>query len=206
MSPDGKWAASISTSKAAQVTLFPTGAGQPRAINVSGLQHIQNGWARFLPDGQRVSVNANEVGHAPRCYFVDLSSGKAKVVTPEGVLCGPASPDGRSIIGKGPAGSVLYPLEGGPPRPIPHLNPKFNPVRWSDDSSALYGYYPGELPSKVYKVEIATGKETVIRELRPGAPAGVVMVAPVMVSGDGTRFAYSYNQTLSVLYLITGLH
>ena len=64
MSPDGKWAASISTSKAAQITLFPTGAGQPRTINVSGLQHIQNGWARFLPDGQRLSVNANEVGHA----------------------------------------------------------------------------------------------------------------------------------------------
>jgi len=206
MSPDGKWAASISTSKAAQVTLFPTGAGQPRAINVSGLQHIQNGWARFLPDGERVSVNANELGHAPRCYFVDLSSGRAKVVTPEGVLCGPASPDGQSIIGKGRAGSVLYSLGGGAPRLIPHLDPKFNPVRWSDDGSALYGYRPGELPSKVYKVEIETGKETEIRELRPASPAGVMMIAPVMVSGDGTRFAYSYNQTLSVLYLITDLH
>ena len=31
------------------------------------------------------------------------------------------------------------------------------------------------------------------------------MVAPVVVSRDGTRFAYSYNQTLSVLYLISGL-
>ncbi len=206
MSPDGKWAASISTSKAAQITLFPTGAGQPRTINVSGLQNIQNGWARFLPGGQKLSVNANEVGHPPRCYFVDVSSGNAKVVTPEGVLCGPVSPDGRSIIGKGPTGPVLYPAEGGAPRLIPHLDPKFNPVRWSNDGSALFGYYPGELPSKVYKIEIASGKQTVIRELKPGAPAGVVMVAPVMVSGDGTRFAYSYNQTLSVLYLVTGLH
>ncbi len=31
------------------------------------------------------------------------------------------------------------------------------------------------------------------------------MVAPVQVSRDGKRFAYSYNQTLSVLYLISGL-
>ena len=206
ISPDGKWAASISTSKAGQVTLLPIGPGQPRTINVSGLQHIQNGWARFLPDGQRLSVNANEAGHAPRCYFVDLPSGKAKIVTPEGVLCGPVSPDLRSIIGKASTGSVLYSSEGGAPRIIPHLDSKFNPVRWSSDGSALYGYYPGESPAKVYKVEIATGKETVIRELRPGAPAGVVMVAPVIVSGDGTRFAYSYNQTLSVLYLIAGLH
>jgi hypothetical protein len=27
----------------------------------------------------------------------------------------------------------------------------------------------------------------------------------VVVSRDGTRFAYSYNQTLSTLYLISGL-
>jgi hypothetical protein len=121
-------------------------------------------------------------------------------------LCGPVSPDDRSIIGKGPSGPVLYSAEGGTPRLIPQLDPKFNPVRWSNDGLALFGYYPGELPSKVYKIEIATGKQTVIGELRPGAPAGVVMVAPVMVSGDGTRFAYSYNQTLSVLYLVTGLH
>ena len=206
LSPDGKWAASTSTTKAAQVTLLPIGAGQPRTINVGGLAHIQNAWARFLSDGHRLSVNADITGHAPRCYVVDLSSGKAKGVTPEGVLCGPDSPDGRSMIGKGAAGSAIYPLEEGAPRLISHLDAKFNPVRWSNDGSALYGYYPGELPSKVYKVEIATGKETVIQELRPGAPAGVVMVAPVMVSGDGTRIAYSYNQTLSVLYLISGLH
>jgi hypothetical protein len=30
-------------------------------------------------------------------------------------------------------------------------------------------------------------------------------VAPVVVSRDGSRFAYSYNQTLSVLYLISGM-
>ncbi len=70
----------------------------------------------------------------------------------------------------------------------------------------LYGYHTGELPSKIYKVNIATGKETVVQELKPGAPAGVVMVAPVVVSRDGTHFAYSYNQTLSVLCLVSGLH
>jgi hypothetical protein len=63
----------------------------------------------------------------------------------------------------------------------------------------------GELPSKIYKVAIDTGKQTMVQELRPGVAAGVVMVAPVQVSREGTRFAYSYSQTLSVLYLISGL-
>jgi hypothetical protein len=86
------------------------------------------------------------------------------------------------------------------------LEAGFVPVQWSNDGSALFGYHAGELPSKIYKVEIATGEQTVVQELRPGAPAGVVAVAPVIVSRDGTRFAYSYNEALSVLYLISGLH
>src|SRR3974390_3079492 len=206
LSPDGKWAASISTRQASQITLLPTGAGQPRTINVSGLDHIHNGWARFLPDGQRLSVYGDEAGHATRCYIVDIDSGKAKAVTPDGVLCGPHSPDSRSIVGKKQDGSVaIYPLQGSGERTIPNLYPTFNPVQWSDDGLLLYGYHMGEFPSRVYQVDIATGKETVIRELHPGPPAGVVMGAPVVVSGDGRHFAYSYNQTLSVLYLVSGL-
>ncbi len=207
MSPDGKWAIAISTSQASQITLLPIGAGQPHAINVSGLTHIHNGWARFLQDGQSVTVIGDEAGHAPRCYVVELSSGKTKAVTPEGTLCGPSSPDSRIMAGKSSAGSItaLYPLDGSASRSIPHLDNNFNPVQWSSDGSSLYGYHAGEFPSRIYKLEIASGKESVVKELRPGVPAGVVSVAPIVVSSDGKHFAYSYNQTLSVLYLISGL-
>jgi hypothetical protein len=78
-------------------------------------------------------------------------------------------------------------------------------VQWSDNGTVLFGYHWGEFPSKVYQLEIATGKETLLHELKPGVPAGVVLVAPIVVSRDGKYFAYSYNQTLSVLYLISGL-
>jgi hypothetical protein len=70
----------------------------------------------------------------------------------------------------------------------------------------LYCYRLGEFPSQVYRIDIATGKMQVVKELRPGVTAGVVMVAPIVVSRDGKYFAYSYNQTLSALYLISGLH
>ena len=207
MSPDGEWAISISTSsQAAQLTLLPIGAGQPRVIKVGGLEHIQNGWARFLPNGQGIAVNGDETGHGTRCYVVDVSSGRARAATPEGVPCGPLSPDSRYVLGIGPNRSMaLYPLEGGPPRLVANLGEAFNPVQWSNDGSLLYGYHLGEFPSKIYKVDIATGKETLLQQLRPGVPAGVVMVAPIVVSRDGTNFVYSYNQTLSVLCLISGL-
>ncbi len=207
LSPDGKWAISVSTSQPPELTLLPIGAGQPRPVNITGLEKIQNGWARFLADGEWLIVNGNEPGYATRCYVLRLTGGKPEAVTPEGTLCGPSSPDSRSVIGVGPNSDLaVYPIKGGPARPIPGLKEGFRPVQWSDDGRFLFGYRAGELPSKIYRVEITTGKETVMRELKPGSPAGVVIVAPVVVSRDGKRFAYSYNQTLSTLYLISGLH
>ena len=206
ISPDGKWALSVSTSNIAQVTLLPIGPGQPRVIAVTGLEHVQNGFARFLPDGRSFAINGNGAGQATRCYLVDIATGKARPVSPEGITCGAFSPDGQFMTGTTNATTTIYSLRDGTAHAIPHLHPDFTPIEWSNNGTLLYGYHFGEFPSKVYKAEIATGKETVVKELRPGVPAGVVLVAPIIASRDGTRFAYSFNQTLSLLYLISGLH
>jgi serine/threonine protein kinase/Tol biopolymer transport system component len=206
-SPDSKWIVAASTNNKPQINLFPVGEGQSRTINVTSLEHINNGWERFLPDGQRVAIIGNEAGHSRRCYVVNLSNGAAKAVTPEGVVCGPLSADGHSLVGAKPNQSpAVYFMDGASPRPIPNLKSNFVAVQWSSDGTSLYGYHWGEFPSEVYKVEIATGKETPVHELTPSAPAGVVLVAPVVVSRDGKSFAYSYNQVLSSLQLITGVH
>ncbi|HUA15381.1 MAG TPA: protein kinase [Verrucomicrobiae bacterium] len=206
LSPDGKWAISFAMTTPEQVVLLPIGAGQARTLNSKGLEQIHNGWARFMPDGKGVMVNASQPAHAARCFRLALDGADPKPLTPEGTHCGPPSDDGKFLATTDPNGAViLYPLGGGASRVIPGLPAEFHPVQWSEDSSSLYGYREGEIPSRVYKVDVANGRQAVVQELRPGAPAGVVTVSPVVVSHDGTRFAYSYNQTLSVLYLISGL-
>jgi Tol biopolymer transport system component len=205
-SPDGKWAVAISTGHPVKITLLPTGAGQPRPVEVKGLEAVQNGWERFLPNGKQISVNGNEAGRGERCYLLDIDGGKPRAVTPGGVTCGPSSPDGRFMVGVGADNAVaIYPIGDGATRNVPDLEKGFSPVQWSEDGKFLYGYRQGEVPISIYKVDIATGSKTIVQELRPGEPAGVVTVAPVVVSRDGKRFAYSYNQTLSVLYLVSGL-
>jgi eukaryotic-like serine/threonine-protein kinase len=206
LSPDGKWAIAVSGGAVESVKLLPTGAGQSRQVDVGGLVHIHNNSARFLADGKRIIINGKEPGHAMRCFLVNLEGGKPRPITPEGTRGGAVSPDGRYVTGFGTDSEIaLYPLDGGPPHLIPHLDRGFIPVQWSDDSSAVYGYIYGELPGKVYRVDISTGTRTLIQELRPGVPAGVVSVAPVVVNHDGTRFAYNYYQNLSQLLLISGL-
>ena len=206
ISPDGKWVLATSTSKAPQLILLPIGTGQARTLPLSGLSHVQNGWGRYLPDGKRAIVNGDEGGHATRCYLVDLSNGNSRAVTPEGFLCGAVSPDGSSILGRGANHArTIYSLATLPPRPLTQLGEQFVPVQWSSDGLYLLGYHSGEFPSRIYKAALSTGKETFVQELKPGVPAGIVMVAPVVISRDGKSFAYSYNQTLSVLHLVTGL-
>jgi serine/threonine protein kinase len=205
LSPDGKWAISIVPGSPGTLKLLPIGAGQPRTIAVPGLD-IQNGSAHFLADGRRITLNANEPRHGVRVYLLDLEGGKPVPITPEGITAGLISPDGQSIIRSDESGVVaIYPTGGGAPRAIPGLEPRFVPVQWSEDSSSVYGYLTGQTPSPVYEVNLITGKRTVTQELQPPTAAGVVNIAPVVVTRDGHRFAYSYYQVSSVLYLISGL-
>jgi serine/threonine protein kinase len=205
LSPDGKWAISIIPGSPGQVKLVPIGPGQSRTITVPGLD-IQNGPAHFLADGKRITLNASEPGHGARVYLVDLDGGKPIPITPEGITGGLISPDGQYIFRTNDAGGMaVYPTAGGTPHTIPDLEPTFTPVRWSDDGSSVYGYLPGLVPTEVYRVNVVTGKKTLIQELQPPTNAGVVNIAPVVVTRDGSRFAYSYYQVSSVLYLISGL-
>jgi len=212
LSPDGKWAISIFTGSpdqvsSGQVMLVPIGPGQPRTIAIPGLD-IQNGPAHFLADGKRITLNATEPGHGVRTYLVDLDGGKPIPITPEGITGGLISPDGQFIFRKindEGGGVAVYPTAGGPPHTIPDLEPGFVPIQWSPNGSSVYVYLLGQVPSKVFEVNLATGKRTFIQELQPPTNVGVANIAPVVVNRDGSRFAYSYYQVSSVLYLISGL-
>ena len=206
LSPDGKWAIALIPGTPGQVKLVPIGSGQARNISVPGLD-IKTGYAHFLADGKHIALNATEPGHAVRTYLVDIEGGKPVPITPEGITGGSVSHDGRWIFRAGDTKvGAVYPTAGdGPLHLIPDLDPKFIPIRWSEDNSSVYGYISGQVPTKVYKVNVATGSKVLLRELQP-EKTGVVTLAPVVVSRDGSRFAYSYYEVLSVLYLISGLH
>jgi serine/threonine protein kinase/Tol biopolymer transport system component len=206
LSPDGKWALSVFIGTPEKVTLLPTGAGQPRDILLPSLEHVQNGPAHFSPDGKQIIVNGNEPGHAVRAYAQDLSGGNPRAITPEGVVGSLVSPNGLYVAGLGAATSLaVYPINGGKERVIPGLETGFTLAQWSADSSALYVYRTGELPTQIYRVDIATGKRQLVREIMPASPTGVVSISPIVMSPDASRFVYGYYQTLSVLYVVSGL-
>jgi Tol biopolymer transport system component len=206
LSPDGKWAISFLQSGPARLKLLSVGPGQSREIALPELERLQNG-SHFLPDGKRIVVNGNEHGHSGRTYIVDVAGGKPVPVTPEGVYATLPSPDGKFLAGETADRKLdLFPLDGGPVRHIPDVEPGYVLAHWSADSKALYVYRTGELPLKIQRLDIATGKTKPVRELVPSDLGGVVSIAPVITNVDASALAYTYYQTFSVLYVVSGLN
>jgi dipeptidyl aminopeptidase/acylaminoacyl peptidase len=205
LSPDGKWALSSRGDNQTDLFLLPTGAGEPKQLEGRGIIH---GAACWFPDGTRILFSGTESNHGVRLYVQDVTTSKIEAISPEGTngISFALSPDGRLAAAVGPDGKgYFFPVASGEPKPIPGLQAGEAPVAWSADGRALYIYRGGELPAKVYRLDIASGKRTLWRQLMPPDPAGVEYVGPILPSPDGTAYAYGYRRLLSDLYLVEGL-
>jgi Tol biopolymer transport system component len=208
LSPDGKWALAVFTGAPQHISILPTGAGESRTITPQGVGQLQNGSAHFLPDGEHIIFTAQEPHHLMRSFVMDLSGGNLRPVTPEGVTFADysVSPDGKFVATLDANDKVeLFPLDSGSPRPIPGLEAEEIPFQWSDDSSAVYVFQKGDVPLKVFRVNINTGKRDRLPDISPADATGVVTVGPVVSTHDASRFVFSYYQVISVLYVVSGL-
>jgi hypothetical protein len=207
LSPDKKWALAAPISFT-DLLLLPAGIGQARKLERGGIESYQS--ARFLPDGKRVLFSGKEPGRRSRLYIQNLEGGGPKPITPEGTGAtfrgNVVSPDGKFVTGPGPAqGFSLYPVEGGPPIAIPGLEEGEVPIQWADDGRWLYVRRTGQLPARVFLLDISSGRRKLWRELSPFDPAGLNVILNIAITPDGKSYAYDYGQVLSDLYLVEGL-
>ncbi len=205
LSPDGKWAISQTQGSPSHLKLLPTGAGEPKELTGDNINHS---WAHWFPDGKRVLYSGNEPGKGVRLYVHDLESGKNRPITHEGVN-GTAfviSPDSQWIAGIGPdQRGYMYPVAAGEPQVIRGLNPGEQPITFSADGRSLFIYQPGELPARVYRLDLQSGQRTLWRQLMPSDPAGVENIGPILLTPDAKTCVYGYHRLLADLYLVEGL-
>ena len=113
------------------------------------------------------------------------------------------SPDGKLVSDVGPDGkSYLYPADGGDPRPIAGLEPGEVPISWTADGRSLFVYRLGEIPAKVYRMDLATGRKQLWKQLLPPDISGVTEITGILITPDGRSYVYEYARTLSDLYLV----
>jgi hypothetical protein len=59
-------------------------------------------------------------------------------------------------------------------------------------------------PRCIVRVDLASGQRSLVRTIRPLDTAGIVAVAPVLMTRDGKAYTYGYNRQLSDLFVAEG--
>jgi dipeptidyl aminopeptidase/acylaminoacyl peptidase len=207
LSPDGQWALSMQPEKGTYV-LLPTHAGSLRELPSHGLRPVPFRRAAWFPDGRRIAFVAAAPGHAARVWVQELTGTAPKPLTPEGFRfwhVRPISPDGRYLFADSPArGTMIFPVAGGEPRPVPGIAPPQTPIRWSADGRHLF-VRNAAIPMRISLLDLETGRQTPWKEIAPPDLAGATPPVAVWLSADGKSYAYSLERRLSDLYLVDGL-
>jgi Tol biopolymer transport system component len=203
LSPDGEWALAIVHSASdPQLAAYPTGAGEPKLFPKDGVAVFGAG---FLPDGKQIVLTGSEPGHGPRVYLRGFAEGKPHAITPEGYSGVLITPDGKTLLARGPDRKrYMYPLSGGEPTPVSGWSADEGTDQFSPDGRFLYVHRLSEVPINVLRLELATGRRTPWKTLMPADGAGVSQLAPI-ITPDASAYALSYVRTLSDLFLVDGL-
>lgn len=216
LSPDGRWAITTLDVSPPKLVLLPTRSGEARTLERGPIERYVWG-AGWFPDEKRVWFNGREAGHDPRCYVQNVDAGKPTPLLPEGIKCRVVSSDGKLIAAvdhSGPGGKfLLYSGEGKELQLRHDLAPGSEPLIFSPDSRLLYFRLYGAsatafgspIPVPLYRLDLATGKKTLWRELAPPDRAGVENIVKVCITPDARFYAYSYKRCENDLYLVDGL-
>jgi Tol biopolymer transport system component len=203
ISPDGKTILVTSETRH-QLMLVPTGAGSRETLAAHGIDIY--GGSQWFPDGKRVLVNGQEQGRGPRSYVQDRDGSAPRPLTTENTWGLSISADGAWVAAIGPGQPItIWPVEGGASRAVPGSQADERPIAWSDDGKSLWLFRRGQVPTDVYRLEIATGRRQLWKTLLPPDAAGVYSIIEFRVTPTGHSYFYSYTRLLSQLFLATGV-
>jgi len=204
LSPDGKWALCWLTSPV-RLVVVPTGAGERKTLPGPELTSV--GLATWFPDSRRVLFIGTTQGEGQRAFIQDIEGGQRKAIGPAGIssVRVSVSPDGQTIAASSPNGPILFSSDGTqlPPCRGTELNDR--PIQWSADGRSLYVIVVGRLVSQIFRIELATGRRTLLYELAARDPAGASAPLSMRLTRDGKSYAYALERVLNDLYLVDGL-
>ena len=206
LSPDGRWVLASPWLSSDTLLLLPTGPGQARRLEHKGITSFVSG--RFLSDGKWVVFLGRAGTGTLRVYVQSLDGGEPRAISPDGMPPGylAVSPDGRLVAARGPDWRIaLYPVDGGVSRPLAGAEALDNPILWSADGGSLYAYRSREAPARVFKIDIATGRQELWKTIAPADRSGLVAIDNIVMTPDARNYAYSYQQILTSLEVVEGL-
>jgi DNA-binding SARP family transcriptional activator len=213
LSPDGKYALARFPRPDSRLILIPTdGAREVVRLETDRANPLDyDAFAAFFPCGGQIIFSASDTNGNKGIYVQNLDGGKAVLFAADNKAvklfsAHPISPDGKRLILTDSENRLaLYQTSGGAGSPLVNLEKDFYLIRWAGDGENLFVWQRGEIPSIVYKYNLASGKKKEWLQLAPKDPVGVCQIAGIKLTPDGKTYAYSYLRESSELYLIENL-
>lgn len=203
-SPDGRTVSGVLLTKPPQVVLNPIGAGESRRLPVGEITSLKSVF--WFPDGKHLLLTGAVEGQPLRTYQMDLGGGKPQAVGPADFIGAVVAKDGRRIAGRnGSAEAVTFDLETQKLETIPGVEAKELFFKWSEDGQALIVYWSTPWEARIYRVEVVTGKRTLLQTIEPSEKAGSMLPIRLAYAEGSKTYAYSSVRILGNLYVVEGL-
>ena len=211
LSPDARWALSITPSAPRKLFLLPTGTGESRQLDTGTLTP---GTALFV-DGDRVLVTGTREA-VPSGTVIDLKSGqrqdfdlsvlRGRVYVSYREMPVHVSPDGSMFSVTADDGAILgWRLTGGAPVELLKLEENERFVGWTADPDRVYVAAWDGPKARVDTLQLSTRRRTPLREIVTLDPAGMLHTPNLFLTPDASSYLYSFTRMESTLYLVSGL-
>jgi hypothetical protein len=184
------------------ILIYPVGIGQTRTIPLAGLETAR--YSAIFPDNKHMLIGGAPPNGPFHAYMVNIDNGSLQLWGPDNFIPMAISPDGKRVAGKLNGQGVLYNMETNLTAPLPPLGPKENIQTWTADGSALLLNEHDTSSSWVTRLELATGKRTLLKKVESPDKAGDVE-SNLLTSDDGKAYAFWQAADHSTLWVVDGV-
>jgi Tol biopolymer transport system component len=203
-SPDGTTVAAPLLTRPPQVALNPIGTGESRRLPAGDITSLRS--VAWFPDGKHLLLTGAAEGQPLRTYETDLDGGKPQTIGPADFTGVAVAKDGKRIAGKNAsAEAVIFDLETQKLQVVPGVEPREALAKWTEDGQALLVYSATPWEARIYRVEAATGKRTLLQTVEPGEKAGSTLPLRLAYAEGSNTYVYSTVRILGNLYVAEGL-
>jgi Tol biopolymer transport system component len=117
------------------------------------------------------------------------------------------SPDGKYCVVTDPEGkSWIQPLDGGTPKELHGLQDGDLVVEWHGDSENLFVIDSTGAEADIYTVNVNTGQRKLWTHYSPTDKTAVIALNTMVITPDGTHYAYGVARIYSSLFVGRGIH
>jgi Tol biopolymer transport system component len=203
-SPDGTTAAAMLYLRPPQVALHSIGAGESRRLRVGDIVNLDR--LAWFPDGRHLLLVAATEGQPLRTYQMDLEGGKPQALGPADFTGAAVARDGNRIAGRIAGGeAVVFDRETQKVQAIPGIGPQEVLDKWTEDGQALLVSSSTPWEGWMYRVEVATGKRTLLQKVDVSEKAGSTVKLDLHYDENSKTYVYAMQRVLGSLYVVEGL-